>query len=255
MSTSLSSNMPGTTEQVITEPVIPELVPTGPDSPGPDRDGPVQKESSSAAGNVAGMQSVEGPFPWEELHTLPTRQLRLLCNRTFKAMDTDFPPADTMAQYAALIEEIDNRETLARHQEPQRGEGSGGESRGYKAPGAAFRDNPMARRFELFVDGDLAGYVKYRMHGGQVTLLETVIAADFSSPESGIEETLIHRTFLNLHQRRLAIKTRCGRVHAFLAEYPQYRYLVPATAQHTARNPSAAHSELASSHEPSSFEV
>jgi hypothetical protein len=244
MSTSLSSNLPGTTEQVITEPTPPV-----PDSPGPYRDGPAREGRDSAAGTVAGVQSVEGPFPWEELHTLPTRQLRLLCNRTFTAMDTDVPPADTMAQYAALIEEIDDRETLARHQEPQRGEG-----RGRKAPGAVFRDNPMARRFELFIDGSLAGYVKYRMHGGQVTLLETVIAPLFSAPDEGIEEILISRAFLNAHQRRLAIKTRCGRVHAFLAEYPQYRYLVPASAQHTARNPSAAHSELASSHEPSSHE-
>lgn len=193
----------------------------------PSRSGSAREKSAHSLDGGGEVSPAEFPFPWEELHRLPIRQLRLLCNKSFKLLDTDIPPVGVFAQYSALIEEINDREARELEQDVKTG-GSG-----YKKSTVGFRDNFMVRRFELFVDGDLAGYLKYEMHGSQVILLDTVIRAEFSSPDSGIEGTLIRRMFLNAHQRRLAVRTRCRRVRAFLTEYPQYRSLVPATARRT----------------------
>ncbi len=219
MSMQLTDKTFSSTDPATTDPAL-----TGPGLTEPASTTQAQERVYPSRGSAGGVPGVEKPFPWQVLHMIPTRQLRVMCNKTFKAMDNDFPPADATDQYAALVEEIRARETQV--QTP--GEGRGNDEN------LAFRDDPMARRFELFVDGILAGYVKYQMHGGQVILLETVITADFSSHDCGIEETLIRRIFLNAHQRRLAMRAHCGRVRSFLAEYPQYRSLVPATARHAA---------------------
>lgn len=219
MSIPLTDEPSSIVDLITARPTVNDSASTGPPPPNA-----VQEKSGQAAADLNGTWGVERLFPWEEIHALPTRQLRLLCNKTFKAMDTDLPPAEAFDQYAALIEEIKEREKAEENS-------SEGGKRYRREERVAFRDNAIAQRYELFVDGDVAGYVKYQMHGGQVVLLETVITTEFSFPESGIEETLLRRTFLNAHQRRLAMRTRCSRAHTFLTEYPQYRSLVPATAQ------------------------
>jgi predicted GNAT family acetyltransferase len=88
----------------------------------------------------------------------------------------------------------------------------------------SFRDNTLGRRFELFDDGSLAGYVYYSMRSGSLRLHRTVVAA--ASEGAGLEDALIRNVLPNAHKRRLSAMPYCAQVQAFLADHPEYRVLL-----------------------------
>lgn len=152
----------------------------------------------------------EGLSP-RDLAALSNRQLRVMVNQAFKLMDTDYPPVGAMDRYEMLIDELDHRV----HQAAERGAVSQLKE--------TFRDNPLYCRFELFSDGDLAGYVKYTMDGGQVILLDVVEQPAFRN--QGIDSTLMRHVVLNAHKRRLSLVAQCPMALSFLADNPQYQVL------------------------------
>ena len=147
----------------------------------------------------------------ERLRELSTRQLRIMMNRVFKVIDSPHPPYGSLDLYETLADLIEERAQEAIHHSidvPVR---------------ESFYDNALYRRFELHIDGTLAVYVKYRMTGGRIALIESVLQPEFR--DEGIEATLLRHVFLNTHKRRLSVMPQCPVVFAFLADHPEYRVL------------------------------
>ncbi|MCU1633725.1 MAG: hypothetical protein JWM61_2377 [Micrococcaceae bacterium] len=158
-------------------------------------------------------QSQDLDFP-ADFTDVSTRELRLLCNRTYEQLDTDHPALETREQYEALVEELERRERQA-------------ERRGTDvAARETFRDNALFSRFELFRDGVMAGYMQYEMRGSHVLLLHSVIDPRFR--RMGLEPVLMQAVLLNAHRRRLAVVPYCPEAQNFLAAHPQYLSLIPA---------------------------
>ncbi|MFJ6000679.1 GNAT family N-acetyltransferase [Arthrobacter sp. NPDC092385] len=155
----------------------------------------------------------ETEFP-EDLSVISTRQLRVLCNQTYRLLDRDFPPMDAISHYELLVEEIERREVQAETRSAPARTRSG------------FRDNSLFSRFELFSDGTMVGHVKYEMKGAHAVLIQAVVDPRFDAVD--VEPALIRQVFLNAHRRRIAVVPYCPRVREFLAEFPQYRALLPA---------------------------
>jgi predicted GNAT family acetyltransferase len=147
----------------------------------------------------------------KDLTALSTRQLRVMVNQAYKLMDTDFPPAGALDRYEMIVDELEHRARQA----AERGS--------VDQPKETFRDNPLYCRFELFIDGTLAAYVKYTMVGAQVILLDGVERPEFSG--QGIDGTLMRLIVLNAHKRRLGLVPQCPMAFSFLADHPQYQVL------------------------------
>ncbi|MHA7240046.1 GNAT family N-acetyltransferase [Arthrobacter sp. TMS1-12-1] len=148
-----------------------------------------------------------------DLSVVSTRELRILSNELYRALDTDFPVYGVLDDYEAVVAAIVDRESRAadRSETEQLRE--------------KFRDNPVASRFELFHDGTMVGYVKYDLRAGRLRLLQTVVGPEHR--RLGLEPVLVRAALLNAHRRRLAPVPDCGHARAFLAENPQFRALIP----------------------------
>ncbi|MHA7191992.1 GNAT family N-acetyltransferase [Arthrobacter sp. MDT2-16] len=157
---------------------------------------------------------LDDDLSFEGLSELSTRQLRVMVNQAYKVMDTDFPPAGAIERYEMIVDELERRARQAME-------------RGSVEPGhqvkESFRDNPLYCRFELFVDGTLAAFVKYTMNGGQVILLDGVEQPAFR--DQGLDSTLMRHVVLNAHKRRLSLIPQCPMAFSFLADNPQYQTL------------------------------
>lgn len=148
-----------------------------------------------------------------DLAGTPTRQLRMLCNRTYQLLDLDRPSPETRGRYDALVEELGRREGRA-------------ERVGADDVRETFRDNALSSRFELYRNGAMAGYVQYEMRGGAILLRNAVIDPKFR--RLGLDPVLMQAVLLNAHRRRLAVVPACPQAQAFLAAHPQFLPLIPA---------------------------
>ncbi len=161
---------------------------------------------------VPGGWTDEPEFP-ADLAAVSTRQLRVLCNQTYRLLDRDFPPVDALHHYDLLVEEIERREARA-------------ETRTAPAKTrVGFRDNTLFSRFELFSDGTMVGHVKYEMKGSHAVLIQAVVDLRFDAGD--VEPALIRQVLLNAHRRRVAVVPYCPRVREFLTLFPRYRALLP----------------------------
>ncbi|MGV0108872.1 MULTISPECIES: GNAT family N-acetyltransferase [unclassified Arthrobacter] len=169
--------------------------------------------AAPAITTVPSARADDADFP-DDLTVVSTRQLRVLCNQTYRLLDRDFPPMDALHQYEVLVEEIERREVQAESRaEPARTR-------------SGFRDNSLFSRFELFSDGTMVGHVKYEMKGSHAVLIQAVVDPRFDAVD--VEPALIRQVFLSAHRRRIAVVPYCPRVREFLVEFPQYRLLLPA---------------------------
>ena len=168
---------------------------------------------------MAGSIELAPPVSAPELPPIPrvlddatTRQLRRWSNQLYKLLDTDFPPFGVREDCDRVAGELELREERARN-------GSVSAARR-----DAFRDNTLNRRFELFHNGMLAGYVSYTMRAGVLRLHRTVVAETFEG--AGIENVLIRKVLLDAHKRRLAALPYSSEVQSFLKQNPEFRSLV-----------------------------
>lgn len=137
----------------------------------------------------------------------------MLCNRTYKAMDSSQPSHGTVYLYEALCDASNARAVTA---------DQGGPPVGSRE---CFRDNRWSSAFELIRDGVIAGYVKYRFRGGDVALLRLVLDPRFDDFE--VESSLARHVLLELRRRRLAATSFCPEVGAFVADHPGFDTLAP----------------------------
>ncbi|MEC5199743.1 putative GNAT family acetyltransferase [Arthrobacter sp. PL16] len=180
-----------------------------------------QDALSLAAGDAAQTQepdsaALDEALSADDLEALSTRQLRVMANQAYRLMDTSYPPYGAADRYEMLVEELEYRARQA----TERGTATQTRNR----PREAFRNNALYCRFELFIDGSLAAFLKYTMDGGQVVLLDGAEQPGFR--DQGVDAILMRHAVLNIHKRRLNLVPQCPMAFSFLADNPEYRILI-----------------------------
>lgn len=86
-------------------------------------------------------------------------------------------------------------------------------------------NNQVLRRYELFEQGDLAGFVQYSMSGDELWLHYTQLKRRYKSEE--VIDALFLHILEDVLRRRLALMPFCPAMRAFMGERPEYTQLVP----------------------------
>ncbi|GAA2352772.1 GNAT family N-acetyltransferase [Saccharopolyspora halophila] len=88
------------------------------------------------------------------------------------------------------------------------------------------KDNPSASRFEVHVDGELAGFAEYKLKTGQISFTHTEVDDRFSG--RGLASELVRAALDEARDRELAVLPFCPYVRGWIAKHPDYVDLVPA---------------------------
>jgi predicted GNAT family acetyltransferase len=86
-------------------------------------------------------------------------------------------------------------------------------------------DVPAQKRFEMTVDGEIAGFVDYRRRPGVISLLHTEI--DPSREGGGLGTLLVKAALDSARAEGLAVQPYCPFVRHFIDRHPEYLDLVP----------------------------
>ena len=90
-------------------------------------------------------------------------------------------------------------------------------------------DHPDQARFEIDVDGEVAGFVLYDRSEGELTLLHTETDPRFRG--HGLGGHLIAAVLDEARREGVAVLPYCPFARAFIARHPAYSDLVPADRQ------------------------
>jgi len=85
-------------------------------------------------------------------------------------------------------------------------------------------DNPSELRYELHVDGELAGLIRYRRKPDALALVHTEIVPRFEG--RGLGRTLVARALDDIRARGLHVIPICPFVREFIDHHPEYDELV-----------------------------
>ena len=85
-------------------------------------------------------------------------------------------------------------------------------------------DNPAGLRYELWLDGELTGWIDYRLRGDTLVLLHTEV----QSPQRlrGLGTRLVHDALEDVREHDRLMKPLCPFVAAYVREHPEYGDLV-----------------------------
>ena len=83
------------------------------------------------------------------------------------------------------------------------------------------RDHPEASRYEIHVDGELAGQAAYRLDGGAVIFTHTEIDQDREG--QGLGSRLAREALDDVVRRGLRIEPWCPFMSAYIERHPQYQ--------------------------------
>jgi predicted GNAT family acetyltransferase len=88
-------------------------------------------------------------------------------------------------------------------------------------------DHAEEHRFELWGDGELIGFLDYRLHGEEITLVHTEI--DPAHGGAGHGSTLVRGVLDQVRARGLSVRPMCPYAKAWIEKHPDYADLVVAT--------------------------
>ncbi len=86
-------------------------------------------------------------------------------------------------------------------------------------------DNPAASRYELRVDGELAGFITYHINGETISLIHTEVDPGFEG--RGLAGRLARYSLDDARKRQLAVLPFCPYVQSWIKRHPEYADLVP----------------------------
>ena len=86
-------------------------------------------------------------------------------------------------------------------------------------------DNSDEARYEVFADGELAGFVTYRRRPGRISFLHTEV--DDAYEGHGVGGTLVSAALDDARAQGLEVLPFCPFVRGYIAKHPEYRDLVP----------------------------
>jgi predicted GNAT family acetyltransferase len=81
-------------------------------------------------------------------------------------------------------------------------------------------DNPDKHRFELVVDGEVAGFAAYRVRDGAVVITHTEVEPEYRG--RGVADQLARQTLDTLRARRARVIPSCPYFAAYIAKHPEY---------------------------------
>ncbi len=85
-------------------------------------------------------------------------------------------------------------------------------------------DNPSELRYELHLDSELAGQIRYRRQPDAVVLVHTEVEPRFEG--HGLGRRLVQGALDDLRARGLALVPLCPFVADFIGRHPEYADLV-----------------------------
>ena len=86
-------------------------------------------------------------------------------------------------------------------------------------------DNPDAGRFEILVDGRVAGFAQYTREGSTLSLHHTEIDPGFEG--HGLGSTLARGALDGARSEGLSVLPFCPFIRAYIRRHPEYLDLVP----------------------------
>jgi predicted GNAT family acetyltransferase len=89
------------------------------------------------------------------------------------------------------------------------------------------RDNREELRYELLVDGEVAGQVRYTDDAGVLTLVHTDVSPSLEG--EGLGTRLVQEALDDIRARGLLIVPLCPFVSSYLRGHPEYADLVTGT--------------------------
>jgi len=95
------------------------------------------------------------------------------------------------------------------------------------APSADVRvvDEPERSRFEIRVDGDVAGFTEYRRRPGLIAFIHTLIDPRFEG--RGLASQLVRTALSEARSDGLSVLPFCPFVRSYIAGHTEYLDLVP----------------------------
>lgn len=87
-------------------------------------------------------------------------------------------------------------------------------------------DDPAGHRFELRVDGAVAGFAAYRAGEGVVTLTHTEVDPAYEG--QGLGSVLVRGALDQLRERGVGVRPACPFVRRYVERHPEHLDLVPA---------------------------
>ncbi len=87
--------------------------------------------------------------------------------------------------------------------------------------------NDEQRRYELRLDGELAGYAVFRMNPGRITFTHTVVQPEFEG--KGLGSRLARFALDDAVARELTIVPVCPFITSYLQQHPEYEASVDRT--------------------------
>jgi len=89
----------------------------------------------------------------------------------------------------------------------------------------SLENRPELGRYQLFVDGETAGYSAYEIHGTHVAFMHTQIEDRFAGEGLGAQR--VARALDDVRERGGSVLPYCPFVRTFIARHPEYTGLVP----------------------------
>jgi predicted GNAT family acetyltransferase len=90
--------------------------------------------------------------------------------------------------------------------------------------GVEVRDNRDESRYEVFTDGQLAGFSQYRLGDGRITFVHTEIDPDYEG--SGLGSRLARAALDDSRTRNLEVVPQCPFIAGYIRRHPEYIDLV-----------------------------
>jgi len=89
----------------------------------------------------------------------------------------------------------------------------------------AIADAPERERYEIHVDGELAGFAEYKTRPGIIAFIHTEVDEGFQG--RGLGDRLIAHALDDARKRGTAVLPFCPFVRSFIQSHPDYVDLVP----------------------------
>ena len=86
-------------------------------------------------------------------------------------------------------------------------------------------DNPAESRYEVYLGGELAGFVMYHLRGQQINLIHTEVDPKFQG--EGLATHLARFSLDDARKRNLAVLPSCPYIRSWIRKHPGYADLVP----------------------------
>jgi len=85
-------------------------------------------------------------------------------------------------------------------------------------------DHPERHRYELTVDGDLAGWVTYALHDLRITFIHTEVGPAYTG--RGLAQRLARDVLDDARARGLRVRPLCPYIAGYIRSHPAYQDLV-----------------------------